>query len=294
MELPGCPVCRNVDRKKIFKIPESSVYECSHCQLRYLDPCLSPEAMASMYESTETLRKAHEFHENYYDYGDLSKPSKTRADFERALALLERFIPSGTEKKIFDVGYGNGFFLALAQKRGWIVDGIDTSPQNADLAKRKFGLNLRTGTWKEPNSGMEKYHAISFWDVLEHLPNPHPMIQKAASLLAPGGVILAAIPNDRSFLMNVSAFLYRATRGCFRKGIEQIYFSEHVCYYRKTSLLRLFKMNGFEAREHFYSSTDLDKYKFSRIDKCLAAMILTLGKWLRQENRLIAFFSRLP
>lgn len=288
--LDHCPVCANKARKKIFDIKDSSVFECSFCKLRYLAPCVSADAMASMYESTEALKMAHAFQETYYDYGDLSKFSKTRSDFEKALTILEQHIPAKNVRRIFDVGYGNGFFLALAQKRGWAIDGTDTSPQNAALAKEKFGLNLRSGVWDAAASGGEKYQVVSFWDVLEHFSNPHDMIKKASAILAPGGVILAAVPNDRSFLMYLSSFLYRLTMGRFRKGIEQIYLLEHVCYHHRATLELLFQKNGFEMIGHFYSATDLAKYKFSFLDRCSAGAILALGRLFCQENRLIAFF----
>ena len=118
MRLDRCPVCRSQQRKRCFPIPESAVFECRDCGVRYLDPCLSPSAMSQAYESNETLTQLHDFHEGYYDYGDLNQTSKTRRDFERALAWMEKKSNNPDVKKILDIGYGNGFFLALAKRRG--------------------------------------------------------------------------------------------------------------------------------------------------------------------------------
>jgi hypothetical protein len=37
--------------------------------------------------------------------------------------------------------------------------------------------------------------AITFWDVLEHLPDPSAVVADAAELLVPGGLIAASMPN---------------------------------------------------------------------------------------------------
>ena len=293
VRLPHCPVCSNETRKLLFPIQESAVYECARCGLKYLDPCLSPEAMARAYESAESLSGFHDFHEGYYDYGDLAIKSKTLDDYVRGLDLLERcLVPGLGQRSILDVGFGNGFFLAVAKKNGWQVQGIDTSAKNVQLAGHKFGLELACGTLENWNPGSGRYHAISFWDVIEHFPDPHPALQKARELLIPGGLILVGIPDDRSLIAFLGRWLYRLSFGQFKKGVRSFYFLEHVAYYRLRSLEALFKINGFELAGHFYTSTDLARYKLPRQDKLIASILLGAGCFLGFENRLVAAFQK--
>ncbi len=293
ISLNQCPVCQGTSRRQIFNITDSPVYDCNSCGLRYLDPCLSPLAMQSAYESNETLSNLHSFHEGYYDYGDLSIKSKTFSDFEKALKLLEEHL-SGSVKPytIFDVGFGNGFFLALAKQRGWAVNGSDSSSKNAELASKKFSLELLCTDFKKYESSGKLFDVVSFWDVIEHLPNPHEFIKKASLMLKPNGLILIGLPNDKSMLRFISSFLYRATFGRFRKGIESTYFLEHAAYYNLKTLQNLLNQNKFVLCNHFLTSTDLEKYSFSRMDKLIAGTILFLGKITGYENRLVAVFQR--
>ena len=291
VKVPNCPVCRSNIRKILFKIKESTVHECRDCGLRYLDPCLSPDAMESAYESNDTLKNFHEFHEGYYDYGDLETPSKTLHDFEQGLSLLEKE-RGNTERTLLDVGFGNGLFLALAKKRGWRVEGIDTSAKNLETARKRFGLELGRGKLDELKGREAGFDAVTFWDVLEHLPEPHETIRKASSLLKPGGLMLFAVPNDRGFLASLAAFLYRASFGLLKKGIRSIYLIEHVCYYDLDTLTLLLRNNGFERRSHFFTSTDLTKYNLPVLDKFLAHSVLCVGKITRRENRLVAVFRK--
>ncbi len=291
IRLEGCPVCGRKDRLFLFEIKKCRIFECAECRFRYLDPCFSSDTMEAVYESDESLVQHHDFHKNYYDYGDLNKASKTRTDFLRAITMLERHLPQGA-RTILDVGYGNGFFLALAQKRGWNVDGIDPSSDNKEKAREKFDLKLRAGSWGKMLSEEKKYNVITLWDVLEHLPDPHGIIRNLSGMLAPDGMILVAVPNDRSFLRLFSSFLYKITWGWFRVGVEKCYLLEHTGYYRKDSLRLLFHKNGFEMLDFFYSSTDLNRYKFSFTEKMLACMVLVCGRLLNRENRLIALFQK--
>jgi 2-polyprenyl-3-methyl-5-hydroxy-6-metoxy-1,4-benzoquinol methylase len=293
IQLPACPACGISERKLVVRINSSAVYECSGCTLRYLDPCLDPVSMSAVYESDNQLMRLHDFHEGYYDYGNLNEKSKTADDFKQALKLIEPHVTSKkSERLILDVGCGNGFFLALAREAGWQVEGIDSSRKNAELALSKFSLSVKVGDLNSIENTEKRYDVISFWDVMEHLPNPSQIIQKASRMLKPNGLILVGLPNDRSFLSFLSLGLFRLSFGSIRKGIKMTYFLEHVSYYHLGSLRELFKRNGFSLKSHFFTSTDLAKYKFSFLNRSLAGVILFLGRLFGLQNRLVAVFGQ--
>lgn len=292
MNLPMCLLCSSSKRSKLFEIKNSTVYECQSCRLRYLDPCLSPQAMASAYESNESLVELHDFHEGYYDYGDIHENSKTRQDFVRGLDLSLKNIPDKDSKSILDVGFGNGYFLAIAKNLGWQIAGIDPSQKNLECAKEKYGLDLQCGFLEGDIPDGERFDAISFWDVIEHLPDPKAALQKCLKLLKPGGVILVGVPHDKSLLMRVASLLYHLSGGGFNFGVNKLYFLEHVAYYDLTTLTKLFEDQGYSLKESFYSNTDLKKYKLPLWEKLLAGTFLTLGRLFGGQNRLVAVFQR--
>lgn len=289
ISLGQCLLCGAKNRKRLAEIPQSTLYECATCGLLHLDPCLSPEAMSKAYASNESLTALHSFHEGYYDYGDLKQKSQTLADFNQALERLERL--NRGKGRLLDVGAGNGFFMAAAKARGWEVEGCDTSRQNVNLAREKFGLTVHQGTLATLELEKESYDVISFWDVIEHFPNPHAPLHRAKQLLKTGGFILAGVPNQRSLLNGLALWSYRMSFGLIRKGIDQVYFLEHVAYYERATLQRLMQHSGLTLKDHFFTSTDLDKYAFSPRDRALASLVLGLGRFFRLENRLVAVFQ---
>lgn len=248
--------------------------------------------MANAYESSETLARFHQFHMDYYEYGRLDQRSKTRSDFIKGLVRLEKSLPGVSGRKICDVGYGNGFFLALARQRGWQVDGIDTSRENQRLSYERFSLNLRAGEFLTDVPDVPDFDVVSFWDVVEHLPDPHPVLQKAVRILKPSGRVVVAVPNDRSFLRYLSVALYRLSLKRMRVGLDKAYFLEHPVYYSRRPLEALFNRNGFVLEDYYYTSTDLAKYTLPRHEKMMAWLTLFLGRVLCLENRLVAVFRK--
>lgn len=234
----------------------------------------------------------HGFHEGYYDYGNLKQPSQTRSEFTKALEALEAAIPAAPTRSIFDIGYGNGFFLAIAKSRGWEVDGIDSSPKNADIAKSKFGLKLRHGSFSDFKPESKRYDAVSIWDVVEHIPDPSPFLKKAEALLKPNGRLLIGVPNDDSLMAHTAHAMRRLSGGLVKFPLRKLYFLEHVSYYNLSSLTRLLQRNGFQRERYFLSSTDMKKYALPAVDRAIAGVFLHLGRALGLENRLVAVFSK--
>ncbi len=289
--LSHCPACGSDARKALVFVQKSQLFECRNCQLRYLDPCLSADDMAAAYESSESLIKFHDFHADYYNYGDTERPSVTRKEFLKGLDLVESVLPDRMPRSILDVGYGNGFFLALARRRGWEIRGMDTSQTNCALSRKKFNLQLETGDFIKDIPDGPFFDVVSFWDVLEHFHHPSQLIQKARKTLRPGGVVLAAVPNDRSFLRFLAEWLYAVSFGKIRTGIDRLYLLEHTAYYSIRSFRILFERNGFKLSGYFFGTTDLAKYTMPKFQKTIAGFILAVGVLLRLQNRLIAVFK---
>lgn len=290
MLLERCPLCHGEARKKLYELERYGVYQCSGCGLRYIDPCLSPEGMQYYYSSEEKLLELNPFHQSYYEYGDPMAASKTVKDFERTLERLEKDIPQES-RTIFDVGCGNGLFLAVAKRRGWTVAGCDSSESNVAQAKAKFGLDIYRASFDAFDPTGKKYTVIAFWDVLEHLVEPHAVLEKAISMLGPQGRIVIGGPNDKSFLRVMASVLYKMTGGRIQGPLSKAYLLEHTTYYTIETLQKLFGSHGFVSQCAFLSSTDLAKFHFTAAERVLASVVLAVGKVLGLQNRLIAIFK---
>jgi SAM-dependent methyltransferase len=98
-------------------------------------------------------------------------------------ARIDQITPNGP---VLDVGAGDGTLIDALRRRGRDATGLERNPARSDL--RDEPLSEVKGEWS----------AVVFWHSLEHLPDPRDAIRQAARLLAPGGVVVIAIPNNGS------------------------------------------------------------------------------------------------
>jgi SAM-dependent methyltransferase len=107
------------------------------------------------------------------------------------LALVNAELPAGA--RLLDVGCGAGGFLNAAQER-YLVSGLDPSQQAVSFCRAR-GLNgVRQGGIEALAGLSERYDAVTFFDVIEHLDDDVGALRLARSVLAPGGRVLVSVP----------------------------------------------------------------------------------------------------
>ena len=112
--------------------------------------------------------------------------------YAHALAWLDRRSPGrGT---VLDVGCGGGRFLSLCQAKGWKAVGIEPSLDAAAHARRR-GLDVLGHAWPVPSIADESVDAVTFINVLDHLPDPFEALREAARVLKPEGLLYIRVPN---------------------------------------------------------------------------------------------------
>jgi SAM-dependent methyltransferase len=87
---------------------------------------------------------------------------------------------------VLDVGAGDGALLDALAETGRGSLGLEREATRPDV--RAGDLASVDGEWA----------AIVFWHSLEHLPNPGEELERAANMLAPGGILVIAVPNASS------------------------------------------------------------------------------------------------
>ena len=97
--------------------------------------------------------------------------------------------------KLLDIGAGTGEFLKYAKHNGWKINGIEPNKGARDLANEK-GVYLKKDI---KDFEGETFDVITLWHVLEHLPNLEEIVIKIEDLLKPGGTLIIAVPNYKSY-----------------------------------------------------------------------------------------------
>lgn len=170
---------------------------------------------------------------------------------KQKIRLLQKY--HGSIGSVLDVGAGTGDFLAKAQKKGWEICGIEPNEKARQLAQSKK-VELYSSWEVIPK---KKYDVITLWHVLEHLPDLDHQIKLLASYLHPGGILVVAVPNFKSY----DAKYYKKYWAAYDTP-------RHIWHFSKASISKLFLPNGFELIgikpmlfDSFYVSLLSEKYK---------------------------------
>ena len=116
---------------------------------------------------------------------------------QQALARLRA--RSGRDITVLDVGCGNGTaitrFLAVPGSR---VLGIDSHAASVEYARRHVvepGVEFSNARLESLLDAEQRFDAVVFADVLEHVHQPDAMLANGVRLLREGGRVLVTVPN---------------------------------------------------------------------------------------------------
>ena len=110
------------------------------------------------------------------------------------LKQLGRFHP-GPNRSLLDIGAHTGRFVWLAHEQGWAAEGLEINPVTAEFASRRTGLPIHTQRAEELAENGKRYSAVTLNDVLEHLPEPMPILRSVTEVIVSGGVLAIKVPH---------------------------------------------------------------------------------------------------
>ncbi|MHC5066683.1 MAG: class I SAM-dependent methyltransferase, partial [Planctomycetota bacterium] len=161
--------------------------------------------------------------------------------FRRRRNFVREHVPPGG--KILDVGCAAGYFLRVMRDAGHEVYGVELSAPIAKHAIEHLGEDhIHVGTLEsaaeaegfEPGS----FDLVTFWDVIEHVPDPQALLRQAAAMLKPGGSLIIETQNvDSRFA------------GLLGRRWHHYKHEEHIYHFSPRTIERLLEQGGFEMTE---------------------------------------------
>jgi SAM-dependent methyltransferase len=109
--------------------------------------------------------------------------------------MLARYMPPGT---VLDVGAAAGFILHGLIDSGWRGEGIEPNAQMAAYARTQLQVRVHVGSFEQFQPGTT-YDLITMIQVMAHFLAPRQVLQKARTLLRPGGYVLIETWNRASW-----------------------------------------------------------------------------------------------
>jgi 2-polyprenyl-3-methyl-5-hydroxy-6-metoxy-1,4-benzoquinol methylase len=162
------------------------------------------------------------------------------------LTILRRYFPSnkredGTPRRVLDIGCAAGYFLSVMQEEGWQVTGLEPSDAIRVQAEKELGAKNVCGGLLGVDDDLApgSFDLVTFWDVIEHIPDPRAALVRARKLLAPGGLLIVETQNVNS----------RAAKVLGKKW-QHYKHAEHIYHFNKATLTRLLDEAGFGSLEN--------------------------------------------
>jgi 2-polyprenyl-3-methyl-5-hydroxy-6-metoxy-1,4-benzoquinol methylase len=145
--------------------------------------------------------------------------------------------------RVLDVGCGAGAFareLKVAEPRRTVA-GIE--PYNAALDRATPWVDEPiSGSFPAVDLPPSSFDAVVLNDVLEHMVDPWAALDSAASLVRPGGSVIASVPTVRSLVVLRPLLLH----GTFQYRAQGVLDRTHLRWFTKRSVIDAFREAGLE------------------------------------------------
>lgn len=186
----SCPVCGDPAPRPLETAWDVPLWKCGSCGSAFVWPRPEEDDLRARYREEHGRGKWESFFETV--------PRQLLEEREERVRRL-----AGGPGRALDVGCGDGGYLEVCRSRGWWVVGTELDRGLAGRARAQSGAPVVTG-YLDAVRESATFDAVTFWDVLEHVPDPLALLTEARRRLAPAGVVVATMPNAGG----ITAFLH--------------------------------------------------------------------------------------
>jgi 2-polyprenyl-3-methyl-5-hydroxy-6-metoxy-1,4-benzoquinol methylase len=160
---------------------------------------------------------------------------------ERNLAALG--LPDG-QRRVFDLGCGNGSVDAHLAKQGYEVVGVDPSEEGIEHGRKAYPhLKLHAGScYDDLAAAYGRFPALVSLEVVEHVYYPRRFAATAYDLLQPGGVAIISTPYH-GYWKNLAL----ALAGKLDDHFTALWDHGHIKFWSMRTLAQLLTEAGFRS-----------------------------------------------
>lgn len=241
--LSRCEICDCGRRKKIATVHRIDYLQCARCGHVYAALRLSPKGLERYYRKNRHYAARSYANPETYLYR-LKHVATPKVSFVMPFVRTRR-------RRWLDVGSGVGDVVAAAARNGFQARGLEINEESIRFGKKLLGVELVNddleGLLKKEGPGA--YDVVSFFGVIEHMPDPRSRVRAAKQLLSKNGLLVIEVPNAES-VSTMSDFLYPG------QVVRNMLPSHHISVYTQKSLERLVAQHGFKPVALWYLGLD--------------------------------------
>ncbi|HEX2206557.1 MAG TPA: methyltransferase domain-containing protein [Longimicrobium sp.] len=223
-EARECGACGSFEWRAVGEVCGKRYVRCTAC------------GVVRLYDRV-AADQLHRLYSGYYPVAD-PPPAELRRQLENPTFAhrhrrLEATVPAA-RRRIFEVGCGDGNFLAYLRGHGWRVHGSEYAPETAALVRRRHGIEPFVGDVAHAMPPGAPFEVVAAYHVLEHVYQPAEWLAAVRRMLAPDGFVHLQVPNQGSL-----------TRRLTGPAWASVMFPQHVYFYTPRTLAALLRRTGF-------------------------------------------------
>ncbi len=233
----SCPVCEATDFSPFIETTDFfltgedfAIQQCAACEFKFINPRPDEAEIGRYYQSAEYISHDAKSKSLFSRLYKLARFVSIRSKFN----IVQRHANQGT---ILDIGCGTGEFLRYCKSRGFEVSGVEPN-EKAALYAQKVNKIPVTNILSNLAGKTGNFDCITLWHVLEHLHSLNESLDVVKELLAPGGVLIIAVPNGDSW----DAQKYGKYWAAFDVP-------RHLYHFNEATLTKLMTKHGFELQK---------------------------------------------
>lgn len=179
-----------------------SYVQCEDCGQAFHRYVLSPEWNERRFSQWMTQEAIEQFEKLRTTPTSLFQKGTSRTSHVIRIEKLTRDLRRNERVRILDFGCGYGEFVTMCSLYGFESYGIDRSSARRDNG-RYTSVFAELDGLKNSAAGAREFHAITLFEVLEHLDNPQAVLESLSELMVVGGILILETP-DCSGVTNIT------------------------------------------------------------------------------------------
>ncbi len=218
-----CCVCSNTQPNKFtlkYQKENFAVVTCNDCSHHFIPHYYRKQIQYTQYKNAD-VTAAVRAGNNWV------KVQRHKLRFK----FIKKYIKSG---KLFDLGAGWGHFMLAGKELGYDVYGVEISEQPYLYCVNDLKLPVDHIDFFKMDE-TKKFDVITMWDVLEHIDQASPFLEKCNKLTNPGGYLFLQVPQIDSY------FAKKHKDNWKMMGLD------HVNYFSKKTITQILEKNGYEV-----------------------------------------------
>lgn len=216
----ACPACESGRISPWHEKPDWRVLKCKNCGYGWA-------AIGSDTKSVASFQWARDI---------LVESQKRVVMYRDRIRRIEAYRPK--PKSWLDIGCGGGGLLRCAMDVGWQVEGVEPGPA-ADIVAAELRIRVHKSDLAGARSNLDSdgYGVVSYFHVLEHVPDPNAELLLAREVCAQDGLLVLEVP-----LFDALAWRILGTR-------HRHFGRMHRSYFTRKAVSTFLSRSGFSVVE---------------------------------------------